>query len=229
LAGEGRAQDKTLAMIHTVAGLAGSFGALAREMLPGLPVFHLVDEGLLGRIIREGQVTAAMCRRIVELAANAEQDGADVILLTCSAMSPAVDVAAPLLNIPIFKVDQPMVRQAVAQARRIGVFATVPATLQSVSDLVRREAAEMGREVAVITSLRAEAMAAARAGRREEHDALVREALLSLARQVDVVLVAQASAAEALRPEDVASLPAPVLTSPRLALARLRDWLSAED
>jgi hypothetical protein len=87
----------------------------------------------------------------------------------------------------------------------------------------------MGREVAVITSLRAEAMAAARAGRREEHDALVREALLSLAQQVDVVLVAQASAAEALRPEDVASLPAPVLTSPRLALARLRDWLSAED
>ncbi|MHB0875501.1 MAG: aspartate/glutamate racemase family protein [Anaerolineae bacterium] len=212
----------TLAFIHTVAGIAASFGQLAREMLPATAVFHVVDEGLLGRIIREGRVTAAMCRRVVELAANAEGDGAGAIMLTCSAMSPAVDLAAPLLGVPIYKVDEAMVDRAVGLAGRIGVFSTVPATLQSVGDLVRQRAAAAGRTVAVVTALRPEAMAAARAGRSEEHDAMVRQALAALAAQSDVLVVAQASAAQALRPEDVAALSVPVLTSPRLAMERLK-------
>jgi Asp/Glu/hydantoin racemase len=216
----------TLAMIHTVASLAASFGALAREVLPEVAVFHVVDEGLLGRIIAEGHITPAMCLRVAQLASNAQEDGADAILLTCSAMSPAVDLAAPLLRVPIYKVDQAMVEAALEAGARVGVFSTVAATLQSVGALVRQTAERLGRPATVVTELLPEAMAAARGGRREEHDALVRAAVAALAGRSDVVLVAQASAAQALRPEEVRALPAPVLTGPRLALERLRrDWL----
>lgn len=212
----------TLAMIHTVASLAASFGALAREVLPEVAVFHVVDEGLLGRIIADGRITPAMCLRVVQLASNAEEDGADAILLTCSAMSPAVDLAAPLLRVPIYKVDQAMVEAALEVGPRVGVFSTVAATLQSVGGLVRQTAERLDRSATVVTELLPEAMAAARAGRREEHDALVRAAVAALAERTDVVLVAQASAAQALRPEELSALPAPVLTGPRLALERLR-------
>jgi Asp/Glu/hydantoin racemase len=214
-----------LAMIHTVAGIVPTFAALAQEYLPGVSTWHIVDEGLLARIIAEGRVEPAMCRRVLSLAANAEADGATAILLTCSAMSPAVDLARPLLSIPIYKVDEPMVEKALELGQRIGVFATVPATLESVSGLVRQVAARKGRAVEVVTCLRAEAMAAARAGHREEHDALVRAAVRELAPKSDVVVMAQASAAQALREEDLTALGVPLLTSPRLAMERLRGEL----
>jgi hypothetical protein len=218
----------TLALIHTVASLTATFGALARELLPEVAIFHVIDEGLLARIVREGAITPAMCLRVVELAARAQDDGADAILLTCSALSPAVDLAAPLLRVPIFKVDQAMAERALEIGERVGILATAPATLQSVSELVRRTAARLGRRVEIVGSLCAEAMAANRAGRREEHDALVRAALLDLAPRCDVVLVAQASAAQALGGLAQEALPRPVLTSPRLALQKVRrEWLGS--
>ncbi len=210
-------------MIHTVSSLAAPFGALARELLPGVSLFHVADEGLLGRVLREGEVTPRMCLRVVELASRAQQDGADAILLTCSAMSPAVDLAAPLLRVPIYKVDQAMVDRALELGRRIAVFSTARATLTSVSDLVRSTAVARGRQVEIITGLCEEAMTALRSGWREEHDRMVRAALSDLVRGCDVLLMAQASAAQALRQEDQEALGMPVLTSPRLALEWLRD------
>jgi Asp/Glu/hydantoin racemase len=214
---------KTLAMIHTVSSLVAPFGALARELLPGVSLFHVADEGLLGRVLREGEVTPSMCLRVVELASHAQDDGADAILLTCSAMSPAVDLAAPLLRAPIYKVDQAMVDRALELGRRIAVFSTARATLTSVSDLVRSTAAARGRQVEIVTGLCEEAMTALRSGRREDHDRMVRAALANLVRGCDVLLMAQASAAQALRQEDQEALGVPVLTSPRLALEWLRD------
>ena len=54
---------RTLAMIHTVASIVASFNALAKELLREVAVFHVVDEGLLLRIIAEGKITPAMCWR----------------------------------------------------------------------------------------------------------------------------------------------------------------------
>jgi Asp/Glu/hydantoin racemase len=217
--------SKTLAMIHTVSSLAAPFGTLARELLPGVSLFHIADEGLLSRILREGEITPTMCLRVVELAFRAQEDGADAILLTCSAMSPAVDLAAPLLQVPIYKVDQAMVDRAVESGRRIAVFSTARATLSSVGELVRNTAAIRDRQVEIVTGLSEEAMMALRSGRREDHDRMVRAALSDLVRGCDVLLMAQASAAQALRQEDQEALGVPVLTSPRLALEWLRDYI----
>ena len=217
----------TLAMIHTVASIVPTFACLAEELLPRVAVRHVVDEGLLSRIIAEGKITPDMCLRVVQLAANAQEDGAEAILLTCSAMSPAVDLAAPLLRVPVFKVDQPMVESALEMGQRIGLFATVPATLQSMETLAHRVAASQGLEVEVVTELCEEAMGAARRGERQRHDALVRQAVSELGQRCDVLLMAQASAAQALREEDRSALPVPVLTSPRLAMERLRRELPA--
>ncbi len=217
---------KTLAMIHTVAGIVPSFADLAAELLPGVSVLHVVDEGLLACIIAQGRITPGMCLRVVQLAANVEADGADAILLTCSAMSPAVDLAAPLLTVPIFKVDEPMVDVALEKGARVGVFATVEATLESVGALVRQRASALRQEAEVIPSLEARAMTAARAGHCDEHDLLVRAAVADLASGCDVIVMAQASAAQALPPENLEAMQVPVLTSPRRALARLQSLLA---
>jgi hypothetical protein len=211
---------KTLAFIHTVASLAGPFSALAGELLPEVMTFHAADEGLRASLLRAGAVTPSLCLRVAQLAAQAQEDGADGILLTCSAMSPAVDLAAPLLRVPIFKVDQAMVESAVHMGGPVGILATVPVTLTSVTQLVRQVAAQQGRDVQVVPGL------CSLTGQAETDLCALQSALRDLAASCGVIVISQASVATSLATVDLASLGVPVLTSPRLALERLRSvWL----
>ena len=89
------------------------------------------------------------------------------------------------------------------------------------------EARRQGKEVTPELVLVEGAIAALFAGDGESHDRLVAEAALSLARHSDVVVLAQASMAGcalAAMPED--QRPAPILSSPHLALAQVRQLLA---
>ena len=57
-----------------------------------------------------------------------------------------METAAELASVPVLRVDQPMADHAVATARRIGVIATLPTTLEPTADLLRRRAAVAGNE-----------------------------------------------------------------------------------
>jgi Asp/Glu/hydantoin racemase len=124
----------------------------------------------------------------------------------------------------VHRIDRAMADRAVQSGRRIGVAATVPTTLGATSDLIRRAAAEAGREIELRTELAEGAFQALREGRGEEHDRLVQAALSRLAPASDVIVLAQASMARALAgAESFAGVP--VLTSPRLGVERLREVL----
>jgi Asp/Glu/hydantoin racemase len=116
-----------------------------------------------------------------------------------------------------------MAEQAVATARRVGVIATLPTTLDPTADLIGRCAAAAGREVAITARLCDGAFDALMAGDAATHDAKVAAALEELATGVDVIALAQASMARV-----VGTLPPnpsrpPILASPPLAI----DWLAA--
>jgi len=70
------------------------------------------------------------------------------------------------------------------------------------------------------------AIAALFAGNGESHDRLVAEAALSLAGHSDVVVLAQASMARALAAMPKDQRPAPILSSPHLALAQVKKLLA---
>ena len=213
-------------LIHTVDSNAGLFGELCAELLPGTSVRHVVDEGLLGDTIAAGQLTDEVRARFRARAAEARAAGADVIVLTCSSVGPAADGLADQLGLTVLRVDEAMADRAVAMGRRVGVAATLPTTLEPTAELVRRAAARAGRPVDVAVELADGAFQALRSGDAERHDALVIAALRSLARRVDVIVLAQASMARALGGTDaldVAGRRVPVLTSPRLGVERLRE------
>src|SRR5918999_3712889 len=143
------AAHRRLALIHTVAGLVPRFRELSAELLPGVETFDIVDETLLRDATRDGRVSLETARRLFAHLAAAEAHGADAILVTCSSMGGAVDAARPFAGVPLLRVDQAMAEQAVARGARIGVLATLRSTLQPTVVLIRRTAADAGREVKV--------------------------------------------------------------------------------
>ncbi|HLB63882.1 MAG TPA: aspartate/glutamate racemase family protein [Anaerolineales bacterium] len=216
-----------LAFIHTVPSLVGLFTSLAQEILPAdVEVLHIADEILLKVVLAKGGLTPFIFQRVADHVIACERAGADAVQLTCSSISPCAEPAARLVEIPVLKVDEPMVDQALLLGQRIGVAATAPTTLQPTTELVRQRAAAAGRTVEVDALVCHGAYEALFAGATETHDRIVREHLRTLMSRNEVVILAQASMARVLETLPTAERRVPILSSPRLAVERLRQILA---
>jgi Asp/Glu/hydantoin racemase len=209
---------KTLGLIHTSATLVPVFAQLCKTKLPDVDTFNIVDDSLVRAIGARGALTADIARRVAGYIESAESGGADLVLVTCSSIGPAVEAAAPFAAVPVVRVDEPMADAAVRTGRRIGVIATLPTTLNPTTDLVRRRAARAGKQIELTSRLCAGAFDALMAGDAAKHDALVAAALKELSAQVDVIVLAQASMARVVDTLAVADKRVPILASPALAI-----------
>jgi Asp/Glu/hydantoin racemase len=210
-----------LAFIHTSHVLIPLFAGLAAKLIPEVEVFHLTDESLIRNTISAGQLTKATTRRLVNMVGSAHDGGAAAVMVTCSSIGPGVAVARMLFDFPVFRVDEPMAREAVEMGKRIGVAATLRTTLDPTLELIRQTAAHQNRNVEITPSLAEGAFEAVLAGNTEKHDSLLIQALRDLRRKVDVVVLAQASMARVV--PQLESSGAPILSSPELAVRNARD------
>jgi Asp/Glu/hydantoin racemase len=210
--------EHKLGLLHTSATLVPIFEQLCKAKLPSVSVFNLVDDSLIKDVIAHGQLRPRTARRVAQHIAAAEDAGADFILVTCSSIGAAVETAAELASVPVLRVDQPMADRAIAMARRIGVIATLPTTLQPTADLLRRRAVAAGKQIAMTTRLCEGAFDALMSGDAETHDSMVSSALRELASQVDVIALAQASMARVVASLPEADRRIPILASPPLAI-----------
>ena len=90
--------------------------------------------------------------------------------------------------------------------------------------LIDQIAAEMGREIELDAVLKPEAFQALAAGRRDEHDAIVLAEVERLAETNELVMLAQASMGH-LASKVPASVTVPVLSSPTLAVSKVKEML----
>jgi len=212
---------KTLGLIHTSATLIPVFQQLVQEHLPGVATFNIVDDSLVRNIAARGSVTPEIYKRVADYVASAEDSGADQILVTCSSIGAAVEAAAEQAGVPVLRVDQPMADMAVNTGKRIGVIATLPTTLEPTADLVQRRAAALGKEIELTSKLCEGAFEALMSGNAAKHDEMVANALRDLSKQVDVILLAQASMARVVDTLDAADRIVPILASPVNAIKYL--------
>ena len=212
-------------MVHSVASLVPLFNGLAAEIMPGVEIVHLVDEGLLKDVIAKGGYGPTMGRRLGTLASFAEESGAEAVMLTCSTLGVLVDEASRMVNVPLLKVDEAMADEAVALGTRIGVIATAYTTLDPTSGLVDERAALAKKTVNVETVLCDGAFAALGRGDTSTHDRIVLENLKSLMDRSDVVVLAQASMARVADQIPTEQRMVPVLSSPRPGVQRLKEVL----
>jgi len=217
---------KQIAFIHTSPSVIPTFKLLADELLGDrAKVFNMVDESLLCDIIGHGCCPPATAKRLVGHVLAAEGAGAEIILVTCSSMGRAVEASRTLVTSKVLRVDEPMAEKAVATGRRIGVIATLPSTLEPTAALIQSRAASAKKQIELTTRVVDGAFDAVISGNGAKHDELVAAALRGMARDVDVIVLAQASMArvvESLKPQD---RPVPILSSPRSAIEHLASLL----
>lgn len=215
-----------LALLHTSPTLAPVFNTLCRLHIPEADLFHMVDESLIQDTVRSGALRKPTVRRLVSQIGSAEVAGADAVLVTCSSIGAGVTLAQQLFDIPVLRIDEAMAETAVRQARVIGVLATLRTTLDPTTALLREKAAQAGRSIELVECLCEEAFPAVLAGDTEGHDRILRRALLEDLRDVDAIVLAQASMARVVATLAPGVLRTPVLSSPELAVLRARQALA---
>lgn len=212
---------KMLSVIHTGPVTVEPLKRLSHEILPGIRVVNIVDDSLLKDVMDAGRVTKEVTRRMCQYMMSSQDMGADVILNACSSVGEVVDVARNLVSIPIVKIDESMAEEAVSAGSAIGVVATVPTTLDPTVRLIERKAQDSRKKVLIKRALCSGAFEALISGNPEKHDEFVRKHVEDISREVDVVVLAQASMAR-LAPKLANRIGVPVLASPRLGVESVK-------
>src|SRR5215831_18982532 len=209
-----------IALIHAVTVAMEPVHDAFRRLWPEAECCNILDDSLSLDREHDGELTAAMRRRIGDLAEYSAAIGADGILFTCSAFGEAIEAAAARLPMPVLKPNEAMFEAALAIGGRVAMLATFAPSVGSMEDEFRDMAAAGQCRSTIETYCVPDAMAALRAGDGAKHDRLLADAAPRFA-GYDAVLLAHFSTARAA-PAVTAALGRPVLTSPGSAVAKLK-------
>jgi len=220
---------KTLACIHTsmvFINVETMMNEIFKEVMPNTRRINIVDDSLLADVMATGHISPVVIKRMCKYVEAAEETGADAVLSLCSSLGPTMDVARQLVSIPVIKIDDAMTEEAAKRANRIGVMATVPTTLGPTVDLIRSKARAMNKQPQIEPALVDGAFKILMNGDRDLHDRMVSEAARKLAKEVDLIVLAQASMTR-LVPNLSDATGLSVLSSPRLAIEYTKRLLDA--
>lgn len=204
---------RTLGLLHTGAAHVATFDRLGAELLPGVALRHAVRQDLLDRARAEGPsdaVRAGVREALDALAA----DGVDRVVCTCSTIGGLAEDAGAA--VPVLRVDRPMAERAAASGRRIGLVMALASTREPSRALL---AEYLSGDHEVVDVLVEEAWPAFEAGDTAAYLDTLEAAIRAAAPGLDVLVLAQASAAGVAGRLD--DLGVPVLASPETCLARL--------
>jgi len=188
---------KKLALIHTVRWYERSvikpFARQWQEENPAIEVMNIMDDSLLDDSLAHGGAPADVLRRCVLYAMAAEAAGADVVMITCTTVGEASELARKILSIPVFNIDEPMAKEAVSKGEKLGILATVPTSVPATRRLLEREAARAGRPVHIQSVINEEAFSHLLRDDVAKHDELVHREMDRLAGEVDAIVLGQIS------------------------------------
>ena len=215
---------KSIALIHTVKTVANSFEQKLKDYV-GEPVkiHNLWDDFLANNPNEIGEFTIENRCRLYNNIKSAEMTGADMIVVTCSTLTPVVNMIRPFVRVPLIAIDDAMGREAVTCGERILVLATAGSTEGPMREKLNAEAAKLGKSIQIDFQANAEAFQAMKAVQMERHDAI----LLDMAKNIsgyDCVVLAQASMAH-LDQKIEAICKIPVLSSPGLCMEQVKETL----
>ena len=188
---------KKLTILHTTLATTTTIPAMIRELYPDeFDIVNVLDDSLLNDIKCSGRMSASVIERFIQYACIAKNNGSDALLLACSSLGKAADIARELLDIPLYKIDEPMADQAVNSGNNILVLGTVKSTLEPTSDLIRSK--RKSQEQSVTCILIPDVFELYEIDR-ERHDQKIAEVIQEHWNTYDVIVLAQASMANAIQ------------------------------
>ena len=209
-----------LALLHTTPVLIDTFDRLIEEADLDLPVTHIVEEGFLTEA-REKGISQDLDGRIQGRVGAAIEEGAAVVLCTCSSIGGSAERANDSTDGVVIRVDRPMAEKAVEIGSRIVIAAALESTLAPTRDLILETAAARQKRVELIEVLCDEAWSRLEAGDQKGYLTEIARKIKESAPEGDVIVLAQASMAGAasMCPE----ISIPILSSPEIGFRHAVD------
>ena len=202
-----------LALLHTTPVLIDTFDRLIEENAQELPIRHIVEERFLTEA-RDKGITQNLDERIGGRIRSAIEEGAAVVLCTCSTIGASAEKANDSTGGAVVRVDRPMAEKAVEIGSRIIVAAALESTLAPTRNLILEVASTRQRRVELIEVLCDNAWSRFEEGDNDGYFSEIARKLKERASEGDVIVLAQASMAGAanLCPE----ISVPILSSPEI-------------
>ncbi len=169
---------------------------------PDIDILHVMDEGLLRALKHDGGITPEITEWMTGMVQSVEKQGAELAVVSCSSLSPCVNAIRQSVNIPVIKIDEPMVEWAVNNASTIGLVMTNPTTEAPSRSLLAEVSARAGKDVKIVSRLCSEAFWKLNAGDMAGHDDDVIATIYDLLKEVEVVILAQISIARVIEKLD---------------------------
>ncbi len=210
-------------LIHTSPVSLNDLKALFREIIPEVEMVNIIDDSLLEEVKKNGKINPAIISRMCSYVQVAKTLKPDLIFNQCSSVGEAFDIARKQADCKTLKIDEAMAEKAVELGTRIGVVATVASTVKPSCNLVLTKAKEAGKDVTVTEYLVDGALDILMSGDVDKHNELVISAIRKAEAENDVVVLAQGSMTAIL--PLLGETEKPVLTSPRLAVERVKKEL----
>lgn len=217
---------KSIALIHTVKSVASSFEVQLREVLEEeVRIYNIWDEFLASNPNELGVFTTDNRNRLFYDIKSAELTGAQVIVVTCSTLTPAVNLLRSFIKVPLVAIDDAMGKKAVTYGEKILVLATADSTIEPTTAKLREEAAKAGRELQLSSMVCPAAYEAVKKLEIDKHDSLIKEMVKDVS-GYDCIVLAQASMAHL---EEAVSriCGCPVLSSPQLCMKSVKKLINS--
>lgn len=221
---------KRVALIHTVKSVYDSFPVQLRDAFglsaEELKIHNIMDDFLADDPADRGEFSTVNKARLYNDIKSAEMTGADLIVVTCSTLSPTVAQIRPFVKTRIVTIDEAMAAEAVKNGTKIGLLATANSTVGASCFKLEEEAAKIGKTIEIELSHDEDAIRALKAGDITKHNVLVVKMAQKL-HNPDIIVLAQASMAPmeaALREQ----FEVPVYSSPALCIAQVREILRSQ-
>jgi hypothetical protein len=196
-----------------------------KTLWPEAQVVNLLDESLYADVGTNGELTPALYARLANLLRHCEASGADGIVFSGSTFGPAVEEARKGMKVPVLRIEEGMMDEAVARGGSILLLSTQKRALPVVRATLDQSAKRDGKSPEIKELWVAGARDALVAGDNDKHDRLIAEQATAAVDFGTVVLAMISMApARAKMPPAIAKK---TLTSGEAAVARMRKLLGA--
>lgn len=212
---------KHISLLHTVESVFRTFEGQLQQALAGqeLEINSTLDEFFSVDANRKGCFSEENRRRLLYFLQAKDLEHPDLIIVTCSTLTPAVEQIRPFIHAPVLAIDDAMMDEAAATGNHILIMATAASAVEPSRQKLRLAAVRSGRLITISECLCPEAFAALNRQNRKLHDELLGKAADSTDPSVDMIVLAQASMAH-MEHEIARRSGRPVLSSPSCCFTR---------
>lgn len=216
---------KRIFLVHPTSLAMPPVDEAFKTLWPEAQTLNLLDESLYADLAADGHLPPSLYERVARLLRHCEGSGADGVVFSGSTFGPAVEEGRKGMKIPVLRIEEAMMEQAVARGGSILLVSTQQRAMPVVRATLDQAVRAAGKSPPIKELWVPGARDAVISGDSERHDRLIAEQSAAAGPFDTVVLTMISMApARAKMPKDLA---ARTLTSGETTVARMRELVGA--